>query len=72
MVNLISNKEVVPEFLHNRMTPNNLSKAILPLIIDPSERESMCNDFEQVRKLLGEPGVYDRLAKEILRKHISC
>ena len=72
MVNLISNKEVVPEFLHNRMTPNNLSKAILPLIIDPSERKSMCNDFEQVRKLLGEPGVYDRLAKEILRKHVSC
>ena len=72
MVNLISNKEVVPEFLHNRMTPNNLSKAVLPLIIDPSERKSMCNDFEQVRKLLGAPGVYDRLAKEILRKHVSC
>ena len=54
------------------MAPNNLWKAILPLIIDPSERKSMCNDFEQVRKLLGEPGVYDRLAKEILRKHVSC
>ena len=72
MVNLIGKKEIVPEFLQKKMTPENLSKALFPLITEQTKRESMCNDFSQVIKMLGEPGVYDRLAKEILRKHTLC
>jgi len=72
IVNLIGKKEIVPEFLQNKMTPENLSKALFPLINESTKRESMRNDFGQVIKTLGEPGVYDRLAKEILQKHTSC
>ena len=72
MVNLIGKKEIVPEFLQKKMTPENLSKALFPLINEQTKRESMRNDFSQVIKMLGEPGVYDRLAKEILRKHTLC
>ena len=44
----------------------NIIKAIDPLLSDTPERKKMLQDFEQIRRSLGMPGVYDRAAKFII------
>ena len=69
MVNLILNRKVVPEFLQKNMTTENISSAIMPLLdLKSLERRKMLNDFNEVRRSLGLPGVYDRAASAILLK----
>ena len=69
MVNLILNRKVVPEFLQGHMTTENISSAIIPLLdIKSSERRTMLDNFNEVRRSLGLPGVYDRAAKAIILK----
>ena len=67
-VNLIANKLIVPEFIQNNMTVNNLSNAIIPLLNNTSTRKNMLLGYDQVRRTLGIPGVYDRGAQEIIKK----
>ena len=68
IVNLIANKMIVPEFIQNDMTANNLSNAILPLLNNTSSRKNILLGYNQIRRTLGMPGVYDRGAKEILKR----
>ncbi|MEC9106750.1 MAG: hypothetical protein VX960_06560 [Candidatus Neomarinimicrobiota bacterium] len=68
IVNLIANKLIVPEFIQNNMTVNNLSNAIIPLLNNTSTRKNMLLGYDQVRRTLGIPGVYDRGAQEIIKK----
>jgi lipid-A-disaccharide synthase len=68
MVNLIADEQVVPEYLQENMTPECLAKAVEPLLRDSPERNSMLAAFKNVRKALGEPGVYERTAKAILQR----
>ena len=51
------------------MNAKNLSRALLPLLNDSTKREAMYLDFIKIKKMLGKPGVYDRLAREILEKN---
>jgi len=67
MVNLILNREIVPEYLQSNMTPKNLSSALIPLLkIKSAERKVMLDGFNEVRRSLGLPGVYDRAAQAII------
>ena len=50
------------------MTVNNLSNAIIPLLNNTSTRKNMLLGYDQVRRTLGIPGVYDRGAQEIIKK----
>lgn len=69
MVNLIADKNIVPEYLQHNMTKDNLVQAILPLIdYTNTERKRMLMGFDRVRRALGEPGVYHRAAQAILAK----
>ncbi len=68
MVNLIAEREVVPEFLQKNMTPRNLARAIQPLITSTAERKFMLAGFAEVRRTLGIPGVYERAAEAILMR----
>ena len=68
IVNLIANKLIVPEFIQNNMTVNNLSNAIIPLLNNTSTRKNMLLGYDQIRRTLGIPGVYDRGAQEIIKK----
>lgn len=68
IVNVIAEREIIPEFLQNRMTPENLTRALLPLLDQTRERKSMLLGFEEVRRTLGMPGVYERAAEAILKK----
>lgn len=68
MTNLIAGKQVVPEFLQYDMTPENLAKAVKPLLFNTPERKNMLLGYEEVRRTLGMPGAYERAAEAILSR----
>ena len=58
IVNLIANKEVVPEFLQSEMQPEKIKNKLLELLDDKSSlRNQMLDDFIKVKGKLGTPGV---------------
>jgi len=71
MANLITGRKIVPEFLQNDMTVNNLVGAIKPLLKNSHKRRTMLKGFDEVRRSLGLPGVYDRAADLILKRTIN-
>lgn len=70
MANLISGRRVVPELLQNDVTPQNILKAVQPLLQNTNERREMLDGFSDVRRALGLPGVYERAADTILKRTI--
>ena len=72
LVNIIGDKNIVPEVLQKKMTVHNLCNAISPLLNEKSnERKIMLSGFEEVRKSLGVPGVYKRAAEAIIGRTIK-
>jgi lipid-A-disaccharide synthase len=71
MPNLILGREAVPELLQDDFTPENVSKALAPLLEDGPARETMIRDLAQVRERLqaGNSGLpaADRAAEAVLR-----
>ena len=65
--NLVVMKEIVPEFLQERATPENVTQAAMELLLNPSRKEQILADYREVRQQLGEVGVCDRAAEEILQ-----
>ncbi len=65
--NLVVMKEIVPEFLQERATPENLTQAAMELLLNNSRKEQTLADYRQMRQHLGEVGVCDRAAEEILQ-----
>jgi lipid-A-disaccharide synthase len=63
LVNLVAEKEVVPELLQYEATPDNIFREILPLLLDQKNQEAMKHELTHVAKLLGEPGASKRTAK---------
>ncbi len=68
LVNLIADRQVVPEFIQDNMTAEKLIKALIPLLSDTPERGKMIDSYEQIKRGLGEAGVYQRTAKLIVDK----
>jgi len=69
IVNLILNKEVVPELLQNKMNSKNIVDKIIPLLDSKSfKRKKMLSNFSEIRKTLGIPGFYERAAFLIISK----
>ena len=67
MVNLIADKQVVPELIQDDFTPHKVSEAILNLLQDPNARATMKEGLAEVRRRLGPPGAVDRAADQIAR-----
>lgn len=65
-VNLVVMREIVPEFLQEQATPENITQAAMELLLNPKNRENTLENYQQMRDSLGELGVCDRTAKEIL------
>ena len=66
-VNLVVMKPIVPEFLQEQATPENIVQASLELLLNPERQQQTLADYTQMRQLLGEVGVCDRAAAEILQ-----
>ena len=71
LVNLVAEKEVVSELLQQKVTPENIYREILPLLLNRETRETMKQKLAHVGKQLGEPGGSKRtarLAMEMLKE----
>ena len=64
--NLVAMKSIVPELLQEQATPENITQAALELLLNPERRQQTFADYQQMRSCLGEVGVSDRAAQEIL------
>ena len=65
--NLVANKQIVPELLQEQATPENITQAALELLLNSQRRQQTLADYQQLRSCLGEVGVSDRAAQEILQ-----
>ncbi|MFM7405289.1 MAG: lipid-A-disaccharide synthase [Cuspidothrix sp.] len=65
-VNLVVMKEIVPEFLQEQATSENITQAAMELLLNPEKRQKTLINYQEMRQCLGEVGVCDRTAKEIL------
>ncbi len=65
--NLVVMKQIVPEFLQEQATPENIIQAALELLLNHERQEQMKADYQEMRHYIGEVGVCDRAAKEILQ-----
>jgi lipid-A-disaccharide synthase len=65
MVNLIAEKEVVPELVQDDFTPEKVAGETLRLLQDPNVRASQREGLEEVRRRLGPPGAVERAAELI-------
>jgi lipid-A-disaccharide synthase len=65
--NLVDMKPIVPELLQEQATPENLVREALELLLNPQRRQQTLAGYEEMRRSLGEVGVCDRAAGEILQ-----
>lgn len=66
LVNVLAGREVVPELIQHRMTPENISRAVLALLENPERVGRMKMDLQAIRTSLGSPGASRRAAEVIL------
>lgn len=69
-VNLVVMREIVPEFLQEKATTENITQAAMELLLNSQKRQKTLTDYQEMRHSLGELGVCDRTAKEILAMYI--
>ena len=65
--NLIVEREIVPELKQEAVTTDNITDRALMLLKDETKRQQILTDYQQMRSLLGETGVGDRAAREIIK-----
>ncbi|HEY4977908.1 MAG TPA: lipid-A-disaccharide synthase [Candidatus Acidoferrum sp.] len=65
MVNLIAEKQVVPELVQDDFTPEKVAEETLRLLQDPNARAAMKEGLGEVRRRLGPPGAVERAADQI-------
>ena len=66
-MNLIAEKNIVPELIQSNMTPKNLFDNIMPFINkDSKERKTVLENYKILSEQLGPTGVFDRVANTII------
>ena len=66
LVNVLSEKELVPEILQERATAKNIAQEALSILSDSNRQRVMKDGFQALRKSLGSPGASKRAAEKIL------
>ncbi len=67
LVNLVAEREVVPELMQAQATPENISRALLPLLNDPGAAAKMKSELGRVVGQLGGSGASLRAAAVALQ-----
>lgn len=62
LVNLIAGREIVPELLQNKASPENVADTAVAMLNDPSGLERMSSKLYGIKDLLGGPGASERVA----------
>ncbi len=63
MVNVLADKEIVPELLQNEFTVSSITDHAVRLLQDHDYRGTMIGELNKIGLKLGEPGAYRRAAK---------
>ena len=63
MVNLLAGKSLCPELIQHEVTPENLVRAITPLLDDTDERRAMLEGIREVKASLGNGGAAVNVAE---------
>ncbi len=66
MVNLIAEREIVPERFQERANPDELSRCLSKIISDKAYRDQMVMDLKQLRQKLGDGHGLQNLSKALL------
>jgi lipid-A-disaccharide synthase len=64
--NLVADAAIVPEFLQHDATPEKLAATALDVLRSPARQDGMRAALADVRKRLGQPGAFERAAREVL------
>ena len=67
LVNLVADKEVVPELVAHQMTVENTRKHLLGILPGSEAREQQLAGYELMAQRLGEPGAPKRAARQMVR-----
>ena len=68
LVNLVCHREVVPELVADGMTVENVRQHLASLLPGGAHREEMLQGYEEMAKILGEPGAPRHAAKEMVER----
>lgn len=71
-VNLVLPEPIVPELIQWHATPDTLAEAVLQLLQDLTQRQTMLAGYKRLRQALGPPGACDRAAQAILETGLEC
>jgi len=66
LVNILSGKKIIPEFVQFKAQPEVIAKAALKILLDPAESARMKNDLGQLKTLLGQKGASLRAAQIVI------
>ena len=69
--NLLVMREIVPEFIQETATPENIVKAAMEFLLNEQRQQQMQADYQEMLEFVGEIGVCDRAAEEILQLTVS-
>jgi len=71
MANLAGGREIVPELLQDRCTPERVAAEVAGLLGDDARRRAMTAALRQLRERFGPPGAYERAAARV-RAHLRA
>jgi lipid-A-disaccharide synthase len=63
LANLIAGKEIIPELLQWKATPELISKTVCTILLDPQKLSAMKSELRKIREKLGGPGASRRTAQ---------
>ena len=68
IVNLIADKEIIPELTQKNMTAEKIIEKLIPYFNIASEnRNNTIDSYKKLKTQLGSPGVFNRIAKYIIK-----
>ena len=63
LVNVLAEKEIVPELLQNNFTASIVAETAVRLLQDKAYRDRISDELKSIRGKLGESGAYDKAAR---------
>ena len=67
MPNLLANEQILPEFIQDAATPENIARAALELLRDENRRFKVKSRLAEIIAMLGGPGANRRAAQAIVK-----
>jgi lipid-A-disaccharide synthase len=65
LVNIVAGKELVPELVQSRCTPEGIAAALGSALTSPSQARALSLEMIALRERLGEPGCFRRAARAV-------